>query len=169
MYAQLLVFGAAFLGSGVESVEALTIVLAVGLTRGWRSPLAGAAGAGALPIAPGAPPGPGLGGVGPGWPARLAVGARDPPSGPAVVSPRRASRGRDSRGARGHGRGRGAGQATDAGARKPHEVRGRRAALQPGHLLGRRGDGHLVAARLRGNPGHRGLLRPRLAGRGHAD
>ena len=42
MYTQLLTFGAAFLGSAVESVEALTIVLAVGLTRGWRSPLYGA-------------------------------------------------------------------------------------------------------------------------------
>jgi uncharacterized membrane protein len=42
MYAQLLTFGAAFLGSAVESVEALTIVLAVGLTRGWRAPLYGA-------------------------------------------------------------------------------------------------------------------------------
>src|ERR1700693_4553780 len=41
MYAQLFTFGAAFLGSAVESVEALTIVLAVGLTRGWRSPLYG--------------------------------------------------------------------------------------------------------------------------------
>ena len=41
MGAQLLTFGAAFLGSAVESVEALTIVLAVGLTRGWRSPLLG--------------------------------------------------------------------------------------------------------------------------------
>jgi uncharacterized membrane protein len=41
VYAQLLTFGAAFLGSAVESVEALTIVLAVGLTRGWRSPLYG--------------------------------------------------------------------------------------------------------------------------------
>jgi uncharacterized membrane protein len=38
-------FGAAFLGSAVESVEALTIVLAVGLTRGWRSPLYGTVGA----------------------------------------------------------------------------------------------------------------------------
>lgn len=37
----MLTFGAAFLGSAVESVEALTIVLAVGLTRGWRSPLYG--------------------------------------------------------------------------------------------------------------------------------
>jgi uncharacterized membrane protein len=43
MYTQLLTFGAAFLGSAVESVEALTIVLAVGLTRGWRSPLYGTA------------------------------------------------------------------------------------------------------------------------------
>src|SRR4030088_1879939 len=41
MYAQLFNFGAAFLGSAVESVEALTIVLAVGLTRGWRSSLYG--------------------------------------------------------------------------------------------------------------------------------
>ena len=38
---QLLIFGAAFLGSAVEATEALTIVLAVGLTRGWRAPLAG--------------------------------------------------------------------------------------------------------------------------------
>ena len=38
---QLLIFGAAFLGSAVESTEALTIVLAVGLTRGWRAPLLG--------------------------------------------------------------------------------------------------------------------------------
>jgi uncharacterized membrane protein len=38
---QLFAFGAAFLGSTVESVEALTIVLAVGLTRGWRAPLYG--------------------------------------------------------------------------------------------------------------------------------
>jgi uncharacterized membrane protein len=36
-------FAAAFIGSLVESVEALTIVLAVGLTRGWRSPLYGTA------------------------------------------------------------------------------------------------------------------------------
>jgi len=38
---QLFIFGAAFLGSAVESTEALTIVLAVGLTRGWRAPLLG--------------------------------------------------------------------------------------------------------------------------------
>src|SRR5438876_1491032 len=31
----------AFLASGVEFVEALTIVLAAGVTRGWRSALAG--------------------------------------------------------------------------------------------------------------------------------
>jgi uncharacterized membrane protein len=43
--ATLLTAAAAFLGSAVESVEALTIVLAVGLTRGWRAPLYGTAGA----------------------------------------------------------------------------------------------------------------------------
>ncbi len=36
-------FTAAFLASGVEFVEALTIVLAVGSTRGWRAALWGAA------------------------------------------------------------------------------------------------------------------------------
>lgn len=41
MYPHLVTFGAAFLGSSVESIEALTIVLAVGLTRGWRAPLYG--------------------------------------------------------------------------------------------------------------------------------
>jgi uncharacterized membrane protein len=35
----------AFLASAVETVEALTIVLAMGITRGWRSALAGAAAA----------------------------------------------------------------------------------------------------------------------------
>ena len=34
--------GAAFLASFVEAVEALTIVLAVGLSRGWRPALSGA-------------------------------------------------------------------------------------------------------------------------------
>src|SRR5205823_8727668 len=34
-----------FLASSVEMVEALTIILAVGVTRGWRSSLAGAASA----------------------------------------------------------------------------------------------------------------------------
>ncbi len=42
---QILIFGAAFLGSAVEATEALTIVLAVGLTRGWREPLLGTAAA----------------------------------------------------------------------------------------------------------------------------
>ena len=36
---------ASFLASGVEMVEALTIILASGLTRGWRSSLLGAAAA----------------------------------------------------------------------------------------------------------------------------
>jgi uncharacterized membrane protein len=40
-----LVFVAAFLASAVEAVEALTIVLAVGVVRGWRSTLAGVAAA----------------------------------------------------------------------------------------------------------------------------
>ncbi|MFN2460861.1 MAG: hypothetical protein ABR591_09275, partial [Candidatus Velthaea sp.] len=35
--------GTAFLASAVEAVEALTIVLAVGFTRSWRSALGGAA------------------------------------------------------------------------------------------------------------------------------
>src|ERR1051325_9697380 len=37
-----LLFLSAFLASAVEMVEALTIVLAVGVTRGWRSALIGA-------------------------------------------------------------------------------------------------------------------------------
>jgi len=41
MGTQFFSFGAAFLGSAVESTEALTIVLAIGLTRGWRAPLLG--------------------------------------------------------------------------------------------------------------------------------
>jgi len=45
MFDGLLIVLAAFAGSFVESVEALTIVLAVGLTRGWRAPLEGAAAA----------------------------------------------------------------------------------------------------------------------------
>ncbi|MFL6069079.1 MAG: hypothetical protein ACJ74N_15245, partial [Gaiellaceae bacterium] len=40
----LLVLGAA-LASGVEMVEAMTIVLALGTARGWRSPLLGSAAA----------------------------------------------------------------------------------------------------------------------------
>jgi uncharacterized membrane protein len=38
-----LLFGSAFLASSVEMVEALTIVLAVGVTRGWKSALVGVA------------------------------------------------------------------------------------------------------------------------------
>ncbi len=38
-------FAAAFLASSVEAVEALTIILAVGSTRGWRGALAGTAAA----------------------------------------------------------------------------------------------------------------------------
>ena len=41
--ASLILVLAAFLASAVEAVEALTVVLAVGVTRGWRSPLIGAA------------------------------------------------------------------------------------------------------------------------------
>ncbi len=45
----------AFLASAVEMVEALTIVLAVGVTRGWRSTMVGVAGAtGALVVVVGA-------------------------------------------------------------------------------------------------------------------
>jgi uncharacterized membrane protein len=40
-------FSSAFLASAVEMVEALTIVLAAGVARGWRSSLAGAAAAAA--------------------------------------------------------------------------------------------------------------------------
>jgi uncharacterized membrane protein len=41
-------FTSAFLASAVEMVEALTIVLAAGVARGWRSALAGAAAAGVV-------------------------------------------------------------------------------------------------------------------------
>src|SRR5947199_2073833 len=41
----LLLVAAAFLAASVEMVEALTIVLAVGVTRGWRSTLIGVASA----------------------------------------------------------------------------------------------------------------------------
>ncbi len=40
-----ILFLTTFLASGVEAVEALTIVLAVGVVRGWRSPLIGVAAA----------------------------------------------------------------------------------------------------------------------------
>ena len=45
MTQSLFLFLAAFLASAVEMVEALTIVLAVGVTRGWRSTLFGVAAA----------------------------------------------------------------------------------------------------------------------------
>src|SRR4029078_11517926 len=48
-------FFAAFLASSVEMVEALTIVLAVGVTRAWRPALTGvAAGVAALAVVVGA-------------------------------------------------------------------------------------------------------------------
>jgi uncharacterized membrane protein len=45
MSSNVLLFLATFLGSAVEAVEALTIVLAVGVVRGWRSTLLGVAAA----------------------------------------------------------------------------------------------------------------------------
>src|SRR5262245_64903241 len=45
MTSSILSFLGAFLASGVEMVEALTIVLGVGVVRGWRSPLWGVAAA----------------------------------------------------------------------------------------------------------------------------
>src|SRR2546425_189388 len=56
---------AAFLGSLVECVEAVTIVLAVGTVRGWRSALLGTAGGLGGPRALGGPFGPPLGGLSP--------------------------------------------------------------------------------------------------------
>ncbi len=40
---QIAAAGAAFLAAFVECVEALTVILALGVSRGWRAPLAGAA------------------------------------------------------------------------------------------------------------------------------
>jgi uncharacterized membrane protein len=40
--ADVILVASAFLASAVEAVEALTVVLAMGVTRGWRSPLIGA-------------------------------------------------------------------------------------------------------------------------------
>jgi uncharacterized membrane protein len=45
MMSTLFLIAASFLASAVEAVEALTIVLAVGVTRGWRSALIGVAAA----------------------------------------------------------------------------------------------------------------------------
>src|SRR5256886_16836947 len=54
---------AAFLGSLVECVEAVTIVLAVGMVRGWRSALLGTVGGLAVPPPPAVLLGPALGGL----------------------------------------------------------------------------------------------------------
>lgn len=43
--ANVILVTSAFLASAVEAVEALTVVLAMGVTRGWRSPLMGASAA----------------------------------------------------------------------------------------------------------------------------
>jgi uncharacterized membrane protein len=56
-----LAFLTAFLASSVEAVEALTIVLGVGVVRGWRSPLIGVAVAAAVLVAVVAVLGPALG------------------------------------------------------------------------------------------------------------
>ena len=69
----LLVLGS-FLASAVEMVEALTIVLGVGVVRGWRSPLIGVAAATAMLLALIAAIGPALGSV-PIDSLRLIVGA----------------------------------------------------------------------------------------------
>jgi len=53
----------AFLASGVEAVEALTIVLAVGVVRGWRSTLIGVGAAGGILVVAVALLGPALGHV----------------------------------------------------------------------------------------------------------
>lgn len=45
MMADILLLTGAFLASAVEMVEALTLVFAMGVTRGWRSPLIGSAAA----------------------------------------------------------------------------------------------------------------------------
>jgi uncharacterized membrane protein len=55
-----LLFLSAFLASAVEMVEALTIVLAVGITRGWRSTMIGVAAAVAALVATVAALGPAL-------------------------------------------------------------------------------------------------------------
>jgi uncharacterized membrane protein len=69
----LLVLGA-FLASAVEMVEALTIVLGVGVVRGWRSPLLGVAAASFVLLGLIAAIGPALGGI-PIEDLRLVVGA----------------------------------------------------------------------------------------------
>ena len=51
MSSNVLLFLGAFLASAVEAVEALTVVLAVGVTRGWRSTLTGVGAASVVLIA----------------------------------------------------------------------------------------------------------------------
>jgi len=69
-----LAFLTAFLASAVEAVEALTIVLAVGVTRGWRSTLIGVAAATGILLAAIALLGPALGHI-PIGTLRVVVGA----------------------------------------------------------------------------------------------
>jgi uncharacterized membrane protein len=69
-----LVLAGAFLACAVEMVEALTIVLGVGVVRGWRSTLIGAGAAGIVLVALVAALGPALGSI-PIGTLRLVVGA----------------------------------------------------------------------------------------------
>ena len=70
----LLVVAGTFLACAVEMVEALTIVLGVGVVRGWRSTLIGAGAAGIVLVALVAALGPTLGSI-PIGTLRLVVGA----------------------------------------------------------------------------------------------
>ena len=70
----LLILAGAFLACAVEMVEALTIVLGVGVVRGWRSTLIGAGAAGIVLVALVAALGPALGSI-PISTLRLVVGA----------------------------------------------------------------------------------------------
>jgi uncharacterized membrane protein len=69
-----LIVAGSFLASGVEMVEALTIVLGVGVVRGWRSTLIGAGAAGVVLALVVAALGPALGSI-PIGTLRLVVGA----------------------------------------------------------------------------------------------
>jgi len=70
----ILLLAGAFLACAVEMVEALTIVLGVGIVRGWRSTLIGAGAAGIVLVALVAALGPALGSI-PIGTLRLVVGA----------------------------------------------------------------------------------------------
>jgi uncharacterized membrane protein len=74
MSSNVLLFLATFLASAVEAVEALTIVLAVGIVRGWRSTLVGVSAAGVVLLAIVAALGPALSAI-PISTLRLVVGA----------------------------------------------------------------------------------------------